>query len=130
MLRQTAETMVQLLRRVDVACRYGGEEFVLILPGTPLPRAVAVAERLRLAIADTPLELEGGKLSVTVSIGVTIFGRNSRLTAESLIKEADALLYQAKEGGRNRVEHTDMEAARPGGQVSRDEKSALFDEQD
>ena len=125
-LRQTAETIQQLLRRVDIACRYGGEEFVLILPATPLPRAITVANRLRQAIATKPIELEDGEFSVTASMGVAVYGRNSRLTAETLIKEADEQLYRAKAGGRNRVEHVDLDQTRPKGQVSKDEKDALF----
>ncbi|MEJ1298538.1 MAG: GGDEF domain-containing protein [Candidatus Sedimenticola sp. (ex Thyasira tokunagai)] len=129
-LRQTADIIGQLLRRVDLPCRYGGEEFVLILPATPLPRAITVAERLRRAIADTPIELGSERFSVTVSMGVSVYGRNSKMTSDDFIQEADALLYQAKEGGRNRVEHTALDEARPAGQVSKDEKSALFDDFD
>ncbi|MES9856113.1 MAG: GGDEF domain-containing protein [Sedimenticola sp.] len=127
-LRQTADIIGQLLRRIDFPCRYGGEEFVLILPATPLPRAITVAERLRQAIADTPVELESDTFSVNVSMGVSVYGKHSRLTSEAFIQEVDALLYQAKEGGRNRVEHAALDAVRPAGQVSKDEKSALFDE--
>ncbi|MET0024812.1 MAG: GGDEF domain-containing protein [Sedimenticola sp.] len=125
-LRQTAEIIIQLLRRVDIPCRYGGEEFALIFPGTPLGRAVQAAERIRQALEETPVELEEGPLSVTASLGVNVFQRHSSYSVGQFVKETDELLYRAKREGRNRVCHPDFEAARPKGQVGREEKDALF----
>ncbi|PLY13047.1 MAG: GGDEF domain-containing protein [Sedimenticola sp.] len=122
-----AEIMTQVLRKVDIPCRYGGEEFAVILPGTPLPRAVHAAQRLRLALQQTPLLLDDGRqIDVTASMGVTVFLRDSNLSADALVKEADHYLYQAKKAGRNRVAYPDLEQYRPNGQVGADEKAALF----
>ncbi len=125
-LRHVGELMVTLLRKIDIPCRYGGEEFALILPGTPLPRAVNAAERLRAAIEETPVMLEEKPLLVTASMGVSVYQRSSNLSADSFVKQVDALLYVAKTQGRNRVAHPDLESMKPKGQVGADEKAALY----
>ncbi len=125
-LRHMAELMRRLLRRVDIACRYGGEEFAVILPGTPLPRAERAAERLRQGLEESPLELPQGPLRVTASLGVNVFSRDENQTMEQFIEATDRFLYQAKVEGRNRVCHPGFERFRPKGQVSQDEKAALF----
>ena len=125
-LRQTGELITQILRRLDIPCRYGGEEFALLLPATPLARAVQVAERLRQALSATPVELEETKLAVTASSGVNVYLRNSRITAEQFVKETDAYLYQAKEQGRDRVCHPEYETVSPRGWVGKSEKDELL----
>jgi diguanylate cyclase (GGDEF)-like protein len=125
-LRQAANIITQLLRRIDVPCRYGGEEFALILPGTPLPRAVQAANRLREAMESTPVELDGEQVTVTASLGANVYQRGSDLSADLFVKQTDALLYQAKEEGRNRVAHPDLEQFKPKSHVGREEKAALF----
>lgn len=105
-LRAVARIVKQSLRDVDISARYGGEEFVIVLPETALAGAVQIAERLRLAIATTPVTLAepsaGQKVTVTVSIGIAEAA--SLESGETLISRADAAMYRAKEGGRNRVE--------------------------
>lgn len=125
-LCHVAELMLTLLRKIDIPCRYGGEEFALILPGTPLPRAINAARRLRSAISETPLDLDQNQLTVTASMGVGIYQRSSHIAAEAFVKQVDELLYAAKSQGRNRVVHPDLESMRPAGQVSADEKAALY----
>ncbi len=125
-LRQVASIMIQLLRRIDIPCRYGGEEFALLLPGTHLPRAVQAAERLRQAIASAAIDFEGKLIPVTASMGVGVYMRNSNLTTETFIKHVDQLLYKAKEEGRDRVSHEDLEQFRPKGRVGKEEKNFLF----
>ena len=102
-LREVAQETQQLLRKTDLAGRYGGEEFVLLLPETDLAEAMSLAHRLNRHIARTALALErGSSLSVTVSAGVaTLFPDES---GEALIQRADRALYRAKEMGRDRVE--------------------------
>jgi len=91
------------LRDVDVLGRLGGEEFAVLLPETPLERAVEVAERLRDTVARSPIAVESGlPLNITVSIGVaTLKGKETNI--DMLLNLADGALYRAKEGGRNRV---------------------------
>ncbi|BBP77795.1 MULTISPECIES: sensor domain-containing diguanylate cyclase [Pseudomonas] len=99
-LQHLAQQMRRHSRESDVLCRQGGEEFMMLLPGTPLAQAVQVAERLRAAMAYT--ESPNG-IPVTVSLGVTDWPRDRQSIALAL-KEADRALYRAKGNGRNRVE--------------------------
>jgi diguanylate cyclase (GGDEF)-like protein/PAS domain S-box-containing protein len=96
-LQAVAATFRDSLRKYDSACRYGGEEFVGILPDTPSIGAYNVAERIREAVAAT--EVDG--LRVKISIGVSTFPDIHVVSAEALLEAADAALYQSKEGGRN-----------------------------
>ncbi len=92
------------LRRVDILGRYGGEEFIVVLPETPLEPAAESAERLRRAIETSSVEApDGSPVTVTVSIGLAELQEADR-SLESLMQRADEALYRAKEQGRNRVE--------------------------
>lgn len=108
-LRQVGQLIQGQLRLGDTIARWGGEEFVVLLPRTSGVQAAEIAERIRSAIAQHGLPLPGGgELPVTTSIGVAMLRidpsiREPRLIAEGLIKNADQALYAAKEGGRNRV---------------------------
>jgi len=102
-LREFAGRLKRNIRGVDLACRFGGEEFVVLMPDTDPEQAEAVAERVRQAMAERPFEIGLARpLSITISIGVAL---NESLadTPESLLKRADVALYRAKRGGRNRV---------------------------
>jgi two-component system cell cycle response regulator len=90
---------------MDLVCRYGGEEFVIVMPDTPALMAAEIAERLRFDIADTPFGLGEGcmEIAVTASLGVATLDSDAGETAANLIKKADTALYEAKAGGRNRV---------------------------
>ncbi|MEI2384161.1 PleD family two-component system response regulator [Breoghania sp. JC706] len=103
-LKEFARRLRRSLRGPDLVCRYGGEEFVIVMPDTDLSLAFGVAERVRKRIASEPFVVQGGAqtLDVTVSVGVAaIAGRDD--TVEQLIKRADTALYAAKRDGRNRV---------------------------
>lgn len=102
-LRQVAHRFRLNIRSMDLACRFGGEEFVAIMPDLDVARAVHVGERLRASIADEGFVVEAaGPLAVTLSVGVAALeGWND--TADNLIKRADQALYAAKRDGRNRV---------------------------
>jgi two-component system cell cycle response regulator len=103
-LRELARRAERQVRSVDLVGRMGGEEFIVVMPETSLPNAVAVAERLRAAVADPLFTLSdtGQKLPVTISIGVTIAGDPDDMI-DTILKRADDALYSAKHGGRNRV---------------------------
>ncbi|OWV77822.1 diguanylate cyclase response regulator [Rhizobium sp. R635] len=103
-LREFANRVRSTIRGADLACRYGGEEFVVVMPDTSPEIAAAVAERLRAAVESAPFLLKhsGQALNVTASFGIS-----SRiaavLTPDQLMKQADLALYEAKNTGRNRV---------------------------
>ena len=99
-LKLIAEHICDTLRKSDYAARYGGEEFVVLLPKVDGPHAFELAERLRLAVASTPLHFDGQELRVTTSIGVAAFPEAGR-DGDLLIRRADEALYQAKAAGRN-----------------------------
>ncbi|MFD0986802.1 GGDEF domain-containing protein [Methyloligella solikamskensis] len=98
-----AQRAANQLRPDDLFGRIGGEEFALLLPGTPLDVAANVAERIRLAIAETPIECDGHRIAVTTSAGLTS-APNDQAQLDRLISTADAALYEAKGRGRNRIE--------------------------
>ena len=100
-LRKIAERCVTSARTVDLIGRYGGEEFVILLPETHLESARGVAERLRQLVADEAISTDAGPLRVTVSIGVAEASDHD--TLGTLIERADAALYEAKRAGRNCV---------------------------
>jgi two-component system cell cycle response regulator len=93
------------VRKADTALRYGGEEFMLILPETEAQSLAAIGEKVRQAVSATPVDVGTIHVSLplTISVGVTAFHADSD-SGESLIARADAALYRAKTGGRNRVE--------------------------
>jgi diguanylate cyclase (GGDEF)-like protein len=102
-LRELAQLLQETVRDVDLAGRWGGEEFLVILPGTDLAGGAQVAERLRLALARRiVLSADGTPIPVTASFGVAATPPAS--TASELFSAADAALYEAKRNGKNRVE--------------------------
>ena len=102
LLRQLATLMQAELRYTDVLARYGGDEFIALLPETPGAGALEVAGRIRDAVASVPLELEGRRVDCTVSIGAASHPGDGA-TLDALVARADRAMYQAKRDGRNRV---------------------------
>jgi len=103
-LREFAARLASNVRAIDLPCRYGGEEFTVIMPGAPIEAAEKVAERIRLHVAGAPFRVAAGSelLNVTISIGVAA-SMGEHDSPEALIKRADEAVYEAKAGGRNRV---------------------------
>jgi two-component system cell cycle response regulator len=103
-LREFALRIRKSIRNIDLACRYGGEEFVIVMPETDMAVATMVAERLRRRIASEPFAIQQGarNLEVTISIGIAARG-DSGDNAAAILKRADTALYRAKRDGRNRV---------------------------
>ena len=96
-LRATADVLRQTLRKTDTCCRYGGEEFLVVLPDTNADDATVLATRLFTAVQTRGEDLQ---LPVTISIGLTVF--RSSDTVESILQRADHALYASKDSGRNR----------------------------
>jgi diguanylate cyclase (GGDEF)-like protein len=112
-LRAVADAVRSSVRTVDFCARYGGEELAVVLPELELGRAVALAERVRAAVAAVRVALPGGDLlSVTASLGVAAL--DARAPApDRLVEAADAALYRAKRAGKNRVEVSAARRGRP-----------------
>ncbi|MEJ2744912.1 MAG: diguanylate cyclase [bacterium] len=102
-LKGVAGVIKANVREIDVVSRYGGEEVAIILPDTAGDKAQAIAERIREKVAARRFDCDGTALSVTVSIGVCSIDGGGAVSPKDAIKNADAALYRAKEGGRNRV---------------------------
>ena len=110
-LREVAARLREHVRASDVVARYGGEEFLVVMSGAGAEETAVIAERLRVAIGDRPIDLGQAKLPVTVSIGSALSASNSE--GEALIAAADSAMYRAKALGRNRVEAADEADWRP-----------------
>ena len=99
-IREVAARVRMGVRGADTAARIGGEEFALLLAGTPLETATQAAERVRHSVCDTPIQTSAGEIALTLSAGVAC---DAHLGADELFTAADAALYEAKSSGRNRV---------------------------
>lgn len=125
MIRSLADLLMQRFSSAgEVVCRYGGEEFVLVLPGIDLNRAVRLADQLREEFAAAAIRFEGRHLYATLSIGVSGFPEHPAVASE-LVGHADQALYAAKLAGRNRVQaSSDAQSPVPGPATSRLRHSA------
>jgi diguanylate cyclase (GGDEF)-like protein len=103
-LRLTARRMLSLVRDYDYIGRYGGEEFLLVLPGCDGEWARILADRLCQSIGGDRMDISEGMLPITISLGVATTCKGRKSDVNSLLQAADMALYRAKENGRNRVE--------------------------
>ena len=103
-LREFATRLKKSIRGIDLACRFGGEEFVVVMPETDMAVAAIVAERIRRRMANEPFSIRSGAttLDVTISVGIAALA-GVQDTAAHILKRADQALYRAKRDGRNRV---------------------------
>jgi two-component system cell cycle response regulator len=103
-LKEFAGRLAANVRGIDLACRYGGEEFVVAMPDTDIAFAINIAERLRQSIETTPVRISRvpHQLNITISIGIAR-AEGQGDTAEQLLHRADQALYRAKRTGRNKV---------------------------
>lgn len=103
-LKGIASRIVSCIRPYDSVGRYGGEEFLILAPSSDALGAIGLAERIRKAIEDKPVNFEGRAISVTASFGVAVSTPRQMRDAQQLVREADDALYQAKANGRNRCD--------------------------
>jgi two-component system cell cycle response regulator len=110
-LIETANRLQNHVRAGDIVCRWGGEELLVVLPDTELDSALAVAEKLRCAVGETPMAAGGQSIKQTISFGVTGYHNGEHI--DTTIMRADSALYLAKEGGRNRAASVEPGAGAP-----------------
>ncbi len=109
-LREAARRLQSTLRATDLAARFGGEEFAVLLPETTLEMARKAAERIRLAVGEAPIKTRRGPVAVTLSAGVAVFDEHT-LELKQLLEAADSALYASKAAGRNCVSSTPISGA-------------------
>lgn len=102
-LREVARRLMSSFRPYDGLGRYGGEEFLMVLPGCDEKSLPGRTDNMRRAICDQPMNVDGVPVTVTASFGATVFQPNSTVDCEQLIRIADDALYEAKRSGRNRI---------------------------
>lgn len=125
-LASLGQLLKESVRVIDIPCRYGGEEFALILPNASLLQAVSIAKRVRELVRGYPVEFGAQNLSVSASFGVATFRNTDQDTLSAFIGRADQLLYEAKNTGRDRICAEHPPPVYLEGEVTADEKSALF----
>lgn len=111
-IQKVANAILSHVRKTDLVARVGGEEFVGVLSDIALDAAISILERCRQHIESLVIPTSSSTISLTVSIGVTQLqpGKNAEHTLESLVKQADNALYQAKSSGRNQIVSFELEA--------------------
>ncbi len=102
-LREVGARLKRSVRDIDVVTRYGGEEFVVLLPSTHLAGALVVADRIARSLREEKFEAGGREIDITASIGLALFPSRGVQTKESLLRSADRALYRAKDDGRDRI---------------------------
>ena len=109
--RSVSEVITSGVRRIDTAARYGGDEFVVLLPETDPTGAFVLAEKIRVGVVDMPLELPSPTLRPSLSVGVVSYPDDGT-TADELMISADGAMYASKRAGKNRVTGVRMPTAR------------------
>ncbi len=125
-LQHLASILKGEVRNTDIVCRYGGEEFAIIFPETHLNLAVKVADRIRQEIEASPVRLEDGEISLTASMGASVYMKTSVLDIDEFIDSVDKYLYEAKQSGRNCICHIEYADLRAVTEVGADERAMLF----
>lgn len=124
-LREVGGLIKKNVRTLDIPCRYGGEEFVIIQPSTSLRQGLQLGERLRCLLKEHSFIYRGTRIEVTASLGVNTYTSTSLWDLNEFVHATDTYLYKAKKGGRDRVE-SPMPEALMETEVTQDERQALF----
>jgi len=125
-LKRVSKVTLLNIRRIDIPCRFGGEEFVVILPATRLTHAVHAAERLRKSLEENPVGMDDKVIPFTASFGVDVYSGRNRLSSNQFLKRTDHFLMDAKKNGRNRVLFDSEKARVIPTEVTDEERSALY----
>ena len=123
-LTHVSRLIRKTIRRLDIPCRYGGEEFTIVLPDTNLQDGVNFANRLRLIIENSPVDAGDFNLGIEASFGVDEYSKGAQLTEKEFLEQVDSYLYQAKQQGRNQVCNRELVGD---SEIGNDERDALLD---
>ena len=102
-LQKVGEVIRETMRAADIPCRYGGEEFCVLLPETDLDGATRIAERIRTRVSNLEVRIGDGVLRATISVGIAAYPADYPGTIQGFLEKADQALYLAKQSGRDRV---------------------------
>ncbi len=125
-LQHLAEILKGEVRTTDIVCRYGGEEFAIIFPETHLNLAVKVADRIREQIQNSPVPVDDGEISLTASMGASVYMKTSVIDLVDFVDSVDKFLHEAKQSGRNCICHIDYADLRKVTEIGADEHALLF----
>ncbi len=125
-LQHVASIWKHQTRRLDIPCRYGGEEFAIVLPNTRFTMAVHTAERLRKALGKTVMQFNSHTFTVTGSFGVDVYDPKEKCSVEEFIDRVDKYLMEAKSRGRNQVCHRETLMAKITTDLTQEERAALL----
>jgi len=109
-LQKVGEVIRETMRAADIPCRYGGEEFCVLLPETDLDGATRIAERIRTRVSKLELRVGDGLLKTTISVGIAAYPADFPGTIQGFLEKADQALYLAKQTGRDRVISTTLKS--------------------
>jgi diguanylate cyclase (GGDEF)-like protein len=125
-LAWVGEIIKDSVRVIDVPCRYGGEEFALILPGASLRESIMIAQRLRETLRCNPVTLNDVSVTITASFGVAFFRYCDEYSVGGFLDRTDRLLYEAKNAGRDRICSQEFDPIFMPDEVTAEEKAELF----
>jgi len=125
-LKGVADIWKSSIRKIDIPCRYGGEEFVIILPNSSIYDVLRTTERLRQGLSSFHFQFDNAKVNLTASFGIDEYRGNENFTADAFIHRVDRFVLKAKETGRNRICYDHERVARPLTGVTLEERKSLF----
>ena len=125
-LKHVAEIIKHEVRTTDCACRYGGEEFVMVFSETHLNLAVKLADRIRELIASSPVVYDKGEFKITVSMGASVYMKTSIIDIDTFVDSVNKYLIEAKQSGRNCICHIEYADLAKVTELGVDERAKLF----
>jgi len=125
-LKEVARIWKSSIRKIDIPCRYGGEEFIIILPNSSIYDVIQTAERLRTGLSSFPFQFNNETLTLTASFGIDEYRGKDIFTVEAFIHRVDRFVLKAKSNGRNQICYDHERIAPSSAEVTAEERESLF----